>query len=632
MSNFEPSPAFPRGAAPAPPDFSDHHAAHETDYEADYESDQSAVRDSGPGVDEASAPALNRSVGAAAAAAPVQQSLALQPLPERRGQDAPPRRQTRPRYLWLGIHLPVLPLEAVCRPQESKEPAAVFEECQGVRRIVQANRAAERQGVAAGLPVNAALALLPALELLRRDPGREMRVLESLAVRAGRFTSLVSIEAPDGLLLEAAGSLRLFGGSESLRRQVETDFSAAGFTASLAIAPTPLASTWLSRSGTSRSGTCTHTASIHTMVTHTEYLAGALGWLPLQCLRWPAAVCESLNGMGMTSIGDCLRLPREGFARRFGALRLLELDRALGRLPDPRAGYRAPERFCRECELDEEEDDRERLLDACRGLLGELERFLIARQVVVQRLKLDFFHLKAPSTRLTVGCLEPGLASRHWYELLAMKLDRLALPAPVIAIRLESGHTQAFTAATGALRFDQASEPLSSCQSTERPVMPAVRLLERLAARIGEDAVHGVTAVAEHRPQRAWRTLRATGRRIPQHEWSGLPGKNDWYARQAPQLRLHGAADGSGEDAGLLLRRPLWMLAEPRPLEVEQEVPQYQGPLRFENGPERLETGWWDDNGIARDYFTAVNPKGVYLWIYRSRRGQRGWYLHGIFA
>ena len=45
--------------------------------------------------------------------------------------------------------------------------------------------------------------------------------------------------------------------------------------------------------------------------------------------------------------------------------------------------------------------------------------------------------------------------------------------------------------------------------------------------------------------------------------------------------------------------------------------------------------GWWDGEGIARDYFVAVNPKGVHLWIYCNRRRDRdheGWYLHGIFA
>jgi protein ImuB len=60
--------------------------------------------------------------------------------------------------------------------------------------------------------------------------------------------------------------------------------------------------------------------------------------------------------------------------------------------------------------------------------------------------------------------------------------------------------------------------------------------------------------------------------------------------------------------------------------------PVYQGVLQLTDGPERLESGWWDDDGIARDYFIAVNPQGACLWVYRNRSGDHGWYLHGMFG
>jgi protein ImuB len=65
--------------------------------------------------------------------------------------------------------------------------------------------------------------------------------------------------------------------------------------------------------------------------------------------------------------------------------------------------------------------------------------------------------------------------------------------------------------------------------------------------------------------------------------------------------------------------------------------PLHRGKLQFVSGPERLETGWWDGHGIARDYYTAVSPSGAGLWIFRNRGRQGGgqeaaWYLHGIFG
>ena len=57
-----------------------------------------------------------------------------------------------------------------------------------------------------------------------------------------------------------------------------------------------------------------------------------------------------------------------------------------------------------------------------------------------------------------------------------------------------------------------------------------------------------------------------------------------------------------------------------------------QGTLELLEGPERIETGWWDGDDVERDYFVARNPAGSLLWIYRERRVPAMWYLHGLFS
>jgi protein ImuB len=52
-------------------------------------------------------------------------------------------------------------------------------------------------------------------------------------------------------------------------------------------------------------------------------------------------------------------------------------------------------------------------------------------------------------------------------------------------------------------------------------------------------------------------------------------------------------------------------------------------------GPERIESGWWDDGLIERDYFIAENDARQLLWVYRERRATdvaAQWFLHGFFA
>lgn len=541
-------------------------------------------------------PAAVASVHAVPRAA--QQTLSLPPVEDARRQ---PVASGIERKLWLGVHLPKLSLEALCRRNETAA-WAVFDEQRGMRRILDANAHARAAGIVAGLSINAALSLSPALNLAARSPAREALVMNRLAVWAAQFTSLVSIESRDVLLLEIAGSLRLFDGIPSIRQQVGRGLEEKGLTAMVAIAPTPLASVWLAKSGR---GQCIDDAA---------RLAGSLGPVPLNRLDWPDSVVELLRGMGVTTIGDCLRLPRQGFARRCGARFLNELDRALGRLPDPRESHRAPERFCAECELDEEESDRELLLPVCRELLQKLERFLRTRQIQIQRVKFSFFHLQTQVTHLTLGCVQAGQSIEHWFDLLRIKLDRIELAAPVIAICLKGGPSQPSSTATGSLLLDGSERSKTNAASI-------TSLIERLSARMGDAAVHGVVTIAEHRPQRAWRPARLLDEAPRCATSSGF-----WNEREMPGLLNEIQRTNS-----LLLRRPLWLLDVPEPLATKDNRPLYHGQLSLVNGPERLESGWWDDEGIARDYFVARSEDGLHVWVYRDR-GSSAWYLHGIFG
>ena len=58
-------------------------------------------------------------------------------------------------------------------------------------------------------------------------------------------------------------------------------------------------------------------------------------------------------------------------------------------------------------------------------------------------------------------------------------------------------------------------------------------------------------------------------------------------------------------------------------------------PWVLRDGPERIESGWWDGADVRRDYFIAENPRGETVWIYRDHRygtDDGEWFLHGLFA
>ena len=83
-------------------------------------------------------------------------------------------------------------------------------------------------------------------------------------------------------------------------------------------------------------------------------------------------------------------------------------------------------------------------------------------------------------------------------------------------------------------------------------------------------------------------------------------------------------------DAALL---PTWLLAVPQALSVQQQCPQYHGPLQLLAGPQRLESGWLEGAPVLRDYFVARSAQAGLVWIYRERLDQSPrWYLHGLYA
>ena len=73
------------------------------------------------------------------------------------------------------------------------------------------------------------------------------------------------------------------------------------------------------------------------------------------------------------------------------------------------------------------------------------------------------------------------------------------------------------------------------------------------------------------------------------------------------------------------------------PLAEREALPLLEGcALQLLSGPERIESGWWDSQSVARDYFIAQTADGALVWIFRGRvpadLGDANWYLQGRFA
>jgi protein ImuB len=487
--------------------------------------------------------------------------------------------------LWLCITLPQLPLEAL-QCERSEQPTVVTSLEGNVRSVVCCNPAADRVGLKPGLNFTTALSMLPEVIALERRVSAEQSALERLATWAYQFSGTVIVgetfsdlqrACSTALWLEIGASLRLFGGFRKLIEQLEANLRTLFYSYQLGIAPTLEGAALLARTG------------VRVAITTPSALRARIENIGVHWLNLDPWITQQLQTVGVRTVGLMVSLPRDGIAKRFGPEVCNYLDRLTGAAPDPRPTYRLPPKYHAHFEFEAEIRNTESLLFPLQRMLREFVGFLRARDTGVQRFTVRFIHRASShdqtgvATDITVGLSMPDRDSERFLALTRERLEHATLPAATIALQLSA---EEFAMPT-ALHSDMLSGTAEQSEDFSHT-------LDRLAARLGEDQVHGLKAVADHRPESTW--AQVTGMASIETVRSRLDFPD----------------------------RPLWLLPEPKPLQSGTVPP-------LAPGAERIESGWWDGGDVQRDYFIARTPQGAALWIYRDA-SDGSWHLHGFWS
>ncbi|MFI4969076.1 MAG: Y-family DNA polymerase [Lysobacterales bacterium] len=539
----------------------------------------------------------------------------------------------------------------------SSNPFAVVDGPPQRRHIVLADARATRAGVRAGQPLAAAQMLCPRLCVAPRDEAAERRALESLAACAYRFSAEVAIAAPDAILVEVGASLALFGGWAALERRLRAELDGFGFAYTLAAAPTAAGARVLSAQADGLA------------ILSLAQLGHALGAVPLAASGLPEKAVAALHGMGFRALRDLFRLPRVELARRIGPDAQALLDRMRGLAGETFPRWQPPDRFERRIEFPSGIESQHALAFPLQRLIREFALFLATRDGGVQRFALVLGHEHGASTRIGIGLLAPQRDATALLEFARARFDRIELVAAVHSLTLCADDLPSLCPLHRDL-FD----------TNRRQQLDWPSLAERLRARLGDAALRGLRCAEDHRPGRAWRyasvieptTRSSRGSGFSRDALKPSPSRDEPGFRAAllrAGERLHTdvlasarmreglggkgvhhdrsiAAEAAPTKADTLRRaatstpaenaaktRPFWLLRRPILL--------HGGALRILAGPERIESGWWDEHDQRRDYYIVQTRSGQRAWAFveagtiaAAAPGgvPTNWTLHGWFA
>jgi len=528
----------------------------------------------------------------------------------------------------------------------------------GALRLTAVNDAAAAQRLKAGMPLADARAMFPAIAVADADEAADARLLEAIADWCDRYTPLVGLDPPDGLLLDVTGCAHLFGGEAALCRDLTQRLAVQGYQARVAVAAT-VGCAWavarfssLPRRGrvvgeADRVGVSSHamTPTRRTSCVDLPLSGGGKGEIiasgeeinaispfPLAALRLSPDVIDALAQVGLKRIADVLDRPRAPLAARFGQAFVRRIDQALGRedepitprLPVPAA--MAEQRFAEPIALETD------VLGTIERLAGRLGQTLERRGEGARLLQAALFRTDGKVFRIEVGTAEPLREAGRIRRLFTDRLD-------VIRDEVDPGF--GFDVVRLAALATERCEPAQTGLAAPDHALELAHLIDRLGARFGSRRVARLVPQDTHIPEFAVMAVgaaRAVGQSLPSPLWGG--------STAGAQRRRAGG--GSAVDS-LIPTRPIRLFERPEPITAIAEVPDGP-PAQFTwrhvrhvvihaEGPERIAMEWWRDemgHVLKRDYFRVESREGLRVWLYREwlsdPQQPARWYAHGVFA
>jgi protein ImuB len=212
---------------------------------------------------------------------------------------------------------------ALRRPELKDLPFVLAAPVQNRIIVTAANHLAEAQGVTAGMAAADAKALVLNLQVIDDIPGQAAKLLKALGEWCIRYSPLIAIDMPGGLLLDVSGCTHLWGGERGYLKEIITRLRSKGYDVRGAMADTVGAAWAVARFG-----------RVKPIIEPGEQVSALLDLSPA-ALRLEPVILDRLQKLGFYTIKSFINTGRSALRRRFGDNFLLRLHQALGNVDEP---------------------------------------------------------------------------------------------------------------------------------------------------------------------------------------------------------------------------------------------------------------------------------------------------------
>ena len=306
-----------------------------------------------------------------------------------------------------------------------------------------------------------------------------------------------------------------------------------------------------------------------------------LSHIAIDAATIPREQIKRLKNMGFRTIGDYFSAPSRARQARIHQDTFLYFDAIAGRHQTPLSWFSPPPVFDQSIEFLRGLESIDMLKFPINRLTQDAAHWLKQRLCATSQLQWEITLENRNSHHLKISLNHPvnsviGIADPSW-----LQLEKFFPESPMTSIRLTIQQVHQAS--------PQKRDLFIQTHDTDRS-----QLLDRLTVRLGKECIKTPRRLQDPRP-----------------EYANQLDNNNYNTYPLPNLPP----------------RPIWLLDPPESL---GSSPEKAGHTLLQ-GPERIESGWWDFEPACRRYWICLFQHTRISWIFQDQYS-KSWWLAGWFT